>query len=84
VNFRNAAILCLVLIGGMFAVSFAGPAVLRPYAESGAEIPSYVRGFIGVYLFCSSFKWIAAVTAFPIIGALFTFAALTTYGRARK
>ena len=80
-SFRTAAILCVVLIGGMFAVAFAGPAVFRSYADSSAEIPSYVRGFIGVSIFCVEFKWVAAL---PIIGVLFTFAALTTYGRAGK
>jgi hypothetical protein len=48
VSFRTAAILGVVPIGGMFAASFAGPAVLRSYAERGVEIPSYVPRFIHV------------------------------------
>ena len=73
-RYRTAAILSVVLIGGMFVLPVAAKAVLSGYVEHGLVIPLYLRIFFGFAAFCLSFSWLLAL---PIVGVLFTLAALT-------
>lgn len=69
---RTAAILSVVLIGGMFALRSAGYHLALSYVEQGVkEIPPSVRFFFVMTAFFSSFWWVLAPA---IVGVLFTVA----------
>ena len=72
-RYRTAAILAVVLIGGMFCLPVAA-FVVFPTLKGGARIPV----LFDVVLFCLSFRWFLAL---PIITVLFTIAAFTNHSR---
>ena len=80
-SYRTAAILSVVLVGGMFAVSFATMAAAGRVMEHGVEIPGYERAFLGFGFFVAQFKWVLAM---PIFAVLFLLAACTSKSRVRK
>jgi hypothetical protein len=81
-RFRTAAILSVVLVGGMFATSIAGGALARWLWEHGnGGLPIYTRMFLEVAAFCSSFRVLLAV---PIVSVLFTIATFTNQARQRR
>jgi hypothetical protein len=81
-RFRTAAILSVVLVGGMFATSIAGGALARWHLGRGElEIPNYERMFFGIAAFCSSFRVLLAI---PIVSVLFTIATFTNQARQRR
>jgi hypothetical protein len=72
-RYRTAAVLAVVLIGGMFSLPAAAFAVF-PTLKGGARIPV----LFDVVLFCITFRWVLAL---PIITVLFTIAAVTSGSR---
>jgi hypothetical protein len=70
------------LIGVLFGFGHAVKAAFLPSLRQGLPmvIPLYERILLGLGAFCLSFGW---VLAFPMVGVLFTVAALTnsTMGR---
>ena len=81
-RFRTAAILSVVLVGGMFATSIAGGALAHWHLGRGdVEIPNYERMFFGIAAFCSSFRVLLAI---PIVSVLFTIATFTNQARQRR
>jgi len=81
VSFRTAAILSVVLVGGMFMMPHAGYAVAQWYVEHPVEIPLYARLFLGVSSFFASFRILLAL---PTVAVLFTIAIFTSQARAGK
>ena len=78
---RTAAILSVVLIGGMFGLRSAGYHLALSYVEHGVkEIPPHARVFFVITAFVYSFWWILAPA---IVGVLFTVALLTNQSRQR-
>ncbi len=77
---RTAAILSVVLIGGMFGIPAAVMAIFLPSLEQGTPnpIPGYERLLLGIALFCMRFKWLLTV---PILMVLFGTAGLTSIVR---
>ena len=81
-RFRTAAILSVVLVGGMFATSIAGGALARWHLGRGdVEISHYERMFFGIAAFCASFRVLLAI---PIVSVLFTIATFTNQARQRR
>ena len=81
-RFRTAAVLSVVLFGGMFATSSAGAALARWYVERGnVEIPIYTRIFFSIAAFCASFKVLLAI---PTVAVLFTIAIFTSQAHPRR
>jgi hypothetical protein len=81
-RFRTAAILSVVLVGGMFATSIAGGALARWHLGRGdVEIPNYERMYFGIAALCSSFRVLLAI---PIVSVLLTIAAFTNQARQRR
>ena len=78
---RTAGILSIVLIGGMFALPNAGQAVANWYLVHPVEIPLYARIFLGISVFCVTFRWLLAL---PTVAVLFTIAIFATEARRRK
>lgn len=76
-RYRTAAILSVVLIGGMFGLPAVAMAVLRPAMEQGVPIPIYERILFAVAEFCLTFRWLLAL---PILSVLFTVAAFSHSG----
>ncbi|HKV78524.1 MAG TPA: hypothetical protein VJP02_10310 [Candidatus Sulfotelmatobacter sp.] len=67
---RTAAILSVVLIGGMFVLRSAGYHLALSYVERGAkEIPPSVRFFLVITAFFYTFWWLLAPA---IVCVLFT------------
>ena len=81
VRYSTAAILSVVLIGGMFVLPLLAEVALGHYVEQGLVMPLSARIFFGVAFFCARFHWLLAL---PIAAALFTLAALTSPSPARK
>ena len=78
---RTAAILSVVLIGGMFALRTAAYHLALSYVEQGVkEVPSSARIFFIIAAFFYSFWWLLAPA---IVCALFTVAILTSQSRQR-
>jgi hypothetical protein len=73
-RYRTAAILSVVLIGGLFALPAAVNAVLLPSLEQGAIIPLYARVLLGVAIFCLTFRFLLVL---PIVVVPFTIAIFT-------
>jgi hypothetical protein len=73
-RYRTAAILSVVLVGGMFGMGSAVRAVLLPSFEQGVPIPLYERILFGVAIFCLTWRFFLAL---PIVSVLFTIAAFT-------
>ena len=81
-RFRTAAILSVVLVGGIFAASSAGGALACWYVERGdVEIPIYTRMFFSIAALCASFK---VLLALPMAAVLFTSAIFTNQARPRR
>jgi hypothetical protein len=82
-RYRTAAILSVVLIGGMFGLPVLVKAVFLPSLEQGipTPVPGYERVFLEVGLFCSRFSLLLAL---PIAVALFAIALFTHAMRAPK
>ncbi len=78
---RTAAILSVVLVGGMIMLPRAGGAVARWYVEHPVEIPLYTRVFLEISIFFAAWWWLLAL---PTIGVLFTIAIFTTMARAKS
>jgi hypothetical protein len=76
VRYRTAAILSVVLIGGMFGLPAAVWAAFLPSLKQGLPnpMPGYERSLLGIAVFCSSWSWILAL---PVVSLLFTIAAFT-------
>jgi len=78
---RTAAILSVVLIGGMFALRSAAYHLALSYVEQGVKvIPPSVRIFFFITAFFSSFWWVLSPA---IVGVLFTVALVTSQSRQR-
>ena len=79
-RFRTAAILSVVLIGGMFGLPAAVLAVFLPSLNEGLPnpVPGYEQVLLGVAEFCGRFRWVLAL---PIVVVLFTVAAFTNPSR---
>ncbi len=56
-RYRTAAILSVVLIGGMFVLPAAVKDILLPSLEQGVIIPLYERILLGLSVFCLSFRY---------------------------
>lgn len=78
-RYRTAAILSIVLIGGMFCLPLAITAIFRP--SSPAPEPLYATILLDVAVFCSRFKWVFAL---PIMVVLFAVAAFTNPVKSAK
>ena len=80
-RFRTAAILSVVLVGGMFVAPIAMRHVALAYLAQGVKtIPPYQRIFFGIGAFCASFR---VVLAIPILAILFTIATFTNQAHPR-
>ena len=78
---RTAAILSVILIGGMFALRSVSYHLTLSYVEQGVkEIPPSARMFFVITAFFYSFWWMLAPA---IVGVLFTVALLTRQSRQR-
>jgi len=78
---RTAAILSVVLIGGMFALRSGGYHLALSYVEQGVkEVPPSARFFFIITAFFYSFWWLLTPA---IVGVLFTVALLTSQSRQR-
>jgi len=78
---RTAAILSVVLIGGMFALRTAGYHLALSYVGQGVkEIPPSARIFFVITAFFYSFWWLLAPA---IVGVLFTVALVSSQSRQR-
>jgi hypothetical protein len=80
VRCRTAAILSIVLIGGMFGLPLLVKAFFLPSLEPGNPnpLPVYETVLLEVAFFCMRFKWLLAL---PIVVALYVFAAVTSESR---
>jgi len=83
VRFRTAAILSVVLIGGMFVLPAAVWAAFLPSLKQGLPdpIPGYERILLEVAVFCVTWRFLLAL---PIAAVLFTVAGFTNATRGRK
>jgi hypothetical protein len=75
VNYRTAAVLCVVLIGGMFGFPRLVSGIF--HSSSQQDVPTIVLGLAD---FCSRFKWVLAL---PIALTLFAVAAFTNKATSR-
>ncbi|MGB6403409.1 MAG: hypothetical protein WBF26_11225 [Candidatus Sulfotelmatobacter sp.] len=73
-RYRTAAVLSVVLIGGMFGLDFVVKHLLLPSLEQGGVIPFYDRVLLGVAVFFLSWR---VILALPIVVVLFTIAVFT-------
>jgi hypothetical protein len=73
-RYRTAAILSVVLIGGMFALPAAVNDLLLPSLERGVVMPFYERVLLGVSSYFLTFRFLLAL---PILVVLFTIAIFT-------
>jgi type II secretory pathway component PulF len=80
VRFRTAAILTVVLIGGMFGLPAAVLAVFPLSLNEGLPnpVPGYEQILLSTTDFCGRFRWVLAL---PIVVVLFTVAAFTNPSR---
>ena len=85
-RYRTAAILSVVLIGGMFGLPEAIRAIFLPSLEQGipAPAPGYEQVLLGVAVFCFRFRWVLALPIAAVVVVLFTIAALTSAVGTRK
>ncbi len=76
-RYRNAAISCFVLIGGMFGLPAVILAIFLPSLKLGVPdpIPAYERILLEVAAFCGEWKWLLALPGVTL-GLAFTGAAL--------
>ncbi len=81
-RYRTAAILSVVLIGGMFGLPAAVWATFLPSLRQGLPdpLPGYERVLLNVAVFCDSWRFLLAL---PIVGVLFAVAAFTSTSRVR-
>ena len=83
-RYRTAAIVSIVLIGGMFGLPEAIRAVFFPSLEQGIPVPGYERVLLGIAIFCFRFRWVLALPIAAVVVALFTIAAVTSAIGTRK
>jgi hypothetical protein len=85
-RYRTAAILSVVLIGGMFGLPAAIRAVLLPSLERGilAPVSGYEQVLLGIAVFCFRFRWVLALPIAAVVVVLFTIAALASAIGKRK
>lgn len=85
-RYRTAAILSVVLLGGMFGLPEAIRAIFLPSLEQGipAPVPGYEQVLLGVAVFCFRFRWVLALPIAAVVVVLFTIAALTSAVGTRK
>jgi len=81
VRYRTAAVLFIVVIGGMFVLPIRVFAIF-PDLKSGVSMsaPGYERILVGLVDFWGRFRWFLALLIVP---ALLTCAALTSESRAK-
>jgi len=89
VQYRTAVILSVVIVlltGGMFGLQAAVWAAFLPSLKQGIPdpIPGYEKLLLDVAVFCSTWKWMLALLAPPIVVLVFTIAAFTTDSWVRK
>ena len=80
-SYRTAAILSVLLVGGMFAISFVTMTAAGRLAEQGLGIPTYERALFDIGFFVATYKWVAAM---PIVGTLLLLATVSGKSEARK
>jgi len=81
-RFRTAAILSVVLVGGMFVIPILMEHVALAYVAQGVKtIPFYVRILFGIGAFCASFR---VLLALPTVAILFTIAIFSSQAQARR
>ena len=75
-RYRTAAILSVVLVGGMFILPAVVKAVFLPSLRQGFPnpVPVYEQMILHVAAFCLRYNWLLAL---PAIGMLFLIAAFT-------
>ncbi len=88
-RFKTAAIWSAVLVAvtaGMFALPAAVWAVFLPSLKQGLPdpIPGYERVLLEVAVFCTTWKWMLALIALPMVTVLFTVAEFMSNTQARK
>jgi hypothetical protein len=83
VRYRTAAILSIVLIGGMFAVPVLIESAFLPSLKEGITnpLPGYEQILLAVAAFCLSWRFVLAL---PILVVLFTVAAFSSSPRVRQ
>jgi hypothetical protein len=82
VRYKTAAVLSVVLIGGMFGLPVAVKGLLLPSLVHGiTPIPVYERLLLAVSFFCLRFSWLLAL---PIAVTLFAVAIFTNAMRTPK
>jgi hypothetical protein len=83
VRFRTAAILSVLVIGGLWGFPAAVWAIFLPSLRQGlpVAIPGYERLLLEAAVFCGRVKWFAT---FPLIGALFAIAGFSVGPGVRK
>jgi hypothetical protein len=86
VRYRTAAILSIVLIGGMFGLPDAIKAVFLPSLEQGVPtpVPGYEKVLLEIAFFCSKVRWLLALPTAVVVVGLFTVAGFTSAMGARK
>jgi len=85
VRYRTAAILCFVLIGGMFVFPAVVKVVLLPSLEQNpsAPIPTYARILLAANFFCGHWRWFL-VLPMVWLGLVFTTVELANRPQARE
>lgn len=85
-RYRTAAIVSILLIGGMFGLPEVIRAVFLPSLEQGtpASVPGYEQVLLGIAVFCFRFRWVLALPIAAVVVVLFTIAALTGATSTRK
>jgi type II secretory pathway component PulF len=85
VRYRTAAVLSIVLVGGMFGLPDAIRAAFVPSLEGlQTPVPLYERVLLETAFFCLRVRWLLALPIVVIVVALFAVAAFTSAMRARK
>jgi hypothetical protein len=79
-SYRTAAILSVILIGGMFGLPTAVWAVFPSLGDFSTPAASNERILLALVNFCGRFRWFLAL---PIGMVLFTFAVFTSDSRAQ-
>lgn len=76
VRYKTAAILTIILLGGMFAVPAVILAIFLPSLRQGLPnpVPGYEEALLEIASFCMRWRFLLA---FPIPMALFSIAAFT-------
>jgi hypothetical protein len=84
-RYRTAAVLSLVLIGGVFGLPEAIKVLFLPSLEYGntTPVPAYERMLLGIAIFCLRFMWLLALPIAVVVVVLFAVAGITSAARTR-